>query len=61
MSRHSRIGGRFPANKLNFVSNHMNLGEDILIEPEYKAGKEVIVPFLVVVAQENNRGSLTSA
>jgi hypothetical protein len=23
----------------------MNLGEDILIEPKYKAGKEVIGPF----------------
>jgi hypothetical protein len=61
MSRHGRIGSRFPANELNFVSNRMNLGDDILIEPEFKASKEVIVPFSVVVAQENNRGSITSA
>jgi hypothetical protein len=61
MSQHGRIGSRFLANKLNSVSSHMNLGNNILPKPEYKAGKEVIVPFLVVVAQENNRGSLTSA
>ena len=39
----------------------MNIGNDILIEPEFKDGKEVIVPFSVVVARENNRGSITSA
>ena len=50
MSQHSRIGGRFPADELNSVSNHVNIGDDILMEPEYKAGKEVIVPFSVVVA-----------
>jgi hypothetical protein len=61
MSRHSRIGGRFPADELNSVSNHVDLGDDMPMEPEFKAGKEVIVPFSVVVAQENNRGSITSA
>jgi hypothetical protein len=61
MSQHGRIGGRFPVDKLNSVSSHVNLGNNILLEPEYKAGKEVIVPFSVVVAQENNRGSITSA
>ena len=61
MSQHGRIGGRFPANELNSVSSHVNIGNNILLEPEYKAGKEVIVPFSVVVAQENNRGSITSA
>lgn len=50
MSRHGRINGWFPANKLNSVSNHVNLGDDIPIEPEFKAGKEVIVPLSVVVA-----------
>jgi len=39
----------------------MNLGDDIPLEPEYKAGKEVIVPFSVIVARENNQGSITSA
>ena len=50
MSQHSRISSRFPANKLNSIGNYMNLGDDILMEPEFKAGKEVIVPFLVVIA-----------
>ena len=31
------------------------------MEPEFKDGKEVIVPFSVVVAWENNRGSIISA
>jgi hypothetical protein len=61
MSQHGRIGGRFPADELNSVSNHVNLGDNIPMEPEFKAGKEVIVPFSVVVARENNRGSITSA
>jgi hypothetical protein len=39
----------------------VNIGNNIPQEPEYKASKEVIVPFLVVVAQENNQGSITSA
>jgi hypothetical protein len=31
------------------------------MEPEYQAGKEIIVLFSKVVAQENNRSSITSA
>jgi hypothetical protein len=31
------------------------------MEPEYKAGKEVVVPFSTAVARENNQGSITSA
>jgi len=50
MSQHGRISGRFLANKLNSVSSHVNLGNNIPLEPEYKASKEVIVPFSVVVA-----------
>jgi hypothetical protein len=50
MSQHSRISSRFLANKLNFVSNYINLGDDILIEPKFKDSKEVIVLFLVIVA-----------
>jgi hypothetical protein len=50
MSQHGRIRGWFPVDELNSVSNHVNLGKDILIEPKYKASKEVIVPFSVVVA-----------
>jgi hypothetical protein len=61
MSQHSRISGRFPADELNSVGNHVNLGNDIPMEPEFKAGKEVIVPFSAVIARENNRGSITSA
>jgi hypothetical protein len=61
MSQHGRISSRFPADELNSVGNHVNLGNDIPMEPEFKAGKEVIVPFSVVVARENNRGSITSA
>jgi hypothetical protein len=31
------------------------------MEPEYQAGKEVIVPLSTAVARENNRGSITNA
>ena len=50
MSQHSRISGRFPADELNSVGNYVNLSDDIPMEPEFKAGKEVIVPFSAVVA-----------
>jgi hypothetical protein len=50
VSQHGRIGSRFLANKLNSVSSYVNLGNNIPLEPEYKASKEVIVPFSVVVA-----------
>lgn len=36
-------------------------GYDIPLEAEYISGKEVIVPLLVVVAQENNQGSISAA
>jgi hypothetical protein len=61
MSQHGRISGRFAADELNPVNNRLDLGRDIPMEPEYQAGKEVIVPFSKVVAQENNRSSITSA
>jgi hypothetical protein len=63
MSRHGRISGRFQGDELNEVnSNSVDiLGGDILMEPEYKAGKEVIIPLSLAVARENNRGSITSA
>jgi hypothetical protein len=31
------------------------------MEPEYKAGKEVVIAFGTAIARENNRGSITSA
>jgi hypothetical protein len=37
------------------------LGRDILMEPEYKAGKEVLISFSAAVTKENNRGSITAA
>jgi hypothetical protein len=61
MLQHGRISGRFAADQLNLVNNRLDLGRDILMEPEYQASKEVIVPFSKVVAQENNRSSITSA
>jgi hypothetical protein len=63
MSWYRRISGRYPADDLNEVNEQLieTLGGDIPIEPEYRAGKEVIVPFSRVVAQENNRGSITNA
>jgi len=59
MSWHGRIFGRFPANDLNEVDSRLieTLGSSILMEPEYKAGKEVVVPFSTAVARENNQGS----
>ena len=45
MSQRSRISGWFPANELNSVSNYVNLGDDIPIETEFKAGKELIISF----------------
>ena len=63
MSQHGRISGRFPANDLNEVDSQLieTLGGSIPMEPEYKAGKEVVIPFSAAVARENNRGSITSA
>ena len=63
MSQHGRISGRYPADDLNEVNKRLmeTLGGDILMEPEYRASKEVIVPLSKVVAQENNRGSITNA
>jgi hypothetical protein len=63
MSRHGRISGRFQGDELNEVnSNSVGiLGGDIPMEPEYKAGKEVIIPLSLAVARDNNRGSITSA
>jgi hypothetical protein len=50
MLQHSRIFSQFAADELNPVNNHLDLGRDILMEPEYQAGKEVIVPFFKVIA-----------
>ena len=63
MSRHGRISSRFQGDELNEVNNNSVdiLGGDIPMEPEYKAGKEVIIPLSRAVARENNRGSITSA
>ena len=63
MSRHGRISGRFQGDELNEVNNNSVdiLGGDIPMEPEYKAGKEVIIPLSRAVARENNQGSITSA
>jgi hypothetical protein len=63
MSRHSRISGRWPAEELNKVGNDLIdlLGSNILMEAEYKAGKEVQIQLTKAVALENNRGSITAA
>jgi hypothetical protein len=63
MSQHGRVSGRFPADDLNEVDGRLmeTLGSSIPMEPEYKAGKEVVVPLSTAVARENNRGSITSA
>jgi hypothetical protein len=37
------------------------LGSNILIEAEYKSGKEVQIQLTKAVALENNRGSITAA
>jgi hypothetical protein len=63
MSRHGRISGRWPAKELNKVGDDFIklLGGNILIEAEYKAGKEVQIQLTKAVALENNRGSITAA
>jgi hypothetical protein len=63
MSQHSRISSRFPADDLNEVDDHLieTIGGSIPMEPEYQAGKEVLVPLSTAVAQENNCGSITNA
>ena len=63
MSQFGRISSRFPADDLNEVDNRLieTVGGSILIELEYQAGKEVIVPFSTAVARENSRGSITNA
>jgi hypothetical protein len=63
MSHHGRISSRFQGDELNEVnSNSVDiLSGDILMELEYKAGKEVIIPLSLAVARENNQGSITSA
>jgi len=63
MSQHSRISRRWPAEELNKVGDDLIelLGGNILIEAEYKAGKEVQIQLTKAVALENNRGSITAA
>jgi hypothetical protein len=63
MSQHSRISGRWPAEELNKVGNDLInlLGSNILMEAEYKAGKEVQIQLTKAVALENNCGSITAA
>jgi hypothetical protein len=39
----------------------VNLGDNIPLELEDEASKEAIVPFSVIIAQEKNQGSITSA
>jgi len=62
MSQHSRISSRWPTKELNKVSNNLIelLGSNILIEAEYKAGKEIQIQLTKAVALENNRGSITA-
>ena len=63
MSQYGRISSRWPAKELNKVSDNLInlLGLNILIEAEYKAGKEVQIQLTKAVALENNRGSITAA
>jgi hypothetical protein len=63
MSQHSRISSRWPAEELNKVGDDLIelLGGNILIEVEYKAGKEIQIQLTKAVALENNRGSITAA
>jgi hypothetical protein len=63
MSQHSRISGRWPAEELNKVGDDLInlLGGNILMEAEYKAGKEVQIQLTKAVALENSRGSITAA
>jgi hypothetical protein len=65
MSWHRRIAGQFQGDQLNKVGEDLSegkvLGKDILIEPKYKASKEVLISFLAAVAKEINRGSITAA
>jgi hypothetical protein len=63
MSQHGRISGRWPTEELNKVSDGLIelLGSSILMEAEYKAGKEVQIQLTKAVALENNRGSITAA
>jgi hypothetical protein len=64
MSQHGRLVGRWPADELNEVDDSLDkhLGASIPMEPAYKAGKEeVTVQLAKVVAEENHRGSITTA
>jgi hypothetical protein len=56
MSQHSRISSWWPAEELNKVGNDLIelLGGNILMEAEYKAGKEVQIQLTKAVALENN-------
>ena len=63
MSQYSRISSRWPAEELNKVGDDLInlLGLNILMEAEYKAGKEVQIQLTKAVALKNNRGSITAA
>jgi hypothetical protein len=63
MSQHGRISSRYLSNKLNEVDDSLIdiLSGDILMELEYKAGKEAVIALRTVIARENNCGSITSA
>ena len=62
-SQHGRLAGRFQGGELNSINPSISdlLGNSIRTKPEKKAGKEVTIRFLAVVAKENNRGSINSA
>ena len=63
MSQHGRISGRWLTEELNKVSDDLIelLGGNILMEAEYKTGKEVQIQLTKAVTLENNWGSITAA
>lgn len=61
--RHGRLSGRYQGGQLNSVDQSTTdiFGGSIRPAPEMKGGKEVTISFAKAVANENKRGSITSA
>jgi hypothetical protein len=63
MSRQGRLASWYPIDDLNQVNNDLLelVGDEILIEAEYKAGKEVQIQLTKAVALEFKRGTINAA
>ena len=63
MSQHGRLASWYPVDNLNQVNDNLIklVSNEILIEAEYKASKEVQIQLTKAVALEFKRGTINAA